>query len=181
MRLVEQLACPVWQESFGARAGFPQDHRLFAGHLPAARARLRGVLDPHDAILVVGAPVFRQYPYDDGPLAPPGARVALVTDDGAEAHRSPTELTLLADPAATCAALAEQRWRRGSRKLPTPRRAAAPAPLQATPEWIAAAFRARTLDAGRAATARRVVAWRRRRRAARSCTRACPRASRWAS
>jgi benzoylformate decarboxylase len=112
VQLAERLSSPVWQEPFGARAGFPQDHRLFAGHLPAARARLRRVLDPHDAILVVGAPVFRQYPYDDGPLVPPGARVALVTDDGAEAHRSPTELTLLADPAATCQALAERVARR---------------------------------------------------------------------
>ena len=37
--LAERLQCPVWQESFGARAGFPQDHALFAGHLPAGRAR----------------------------------------------------------------------------------------------------------------------------------------------
>ena len=40
--LAEHLSCPVWNEAFGARAGFPQDHPLFAGHLspeprPAAR------------------------------------------------------------------------------------------------------------------------------------------------
>ena len=29
--LAEGLGCPVWQESFSARAGFPQDHALFAG------------------------------------------------------------------------------------------------------------------------------------------------------
>ena len=46
--------CPVWQESFSARAGFPQDHPLFAGHLPADRPRLRQTLAPHDAVLVVG-------------------------------------------------------------------------------------------------------------------------------
>ncbi len=39
--LAERLACPVWQEPFSARAGFPQDHVLFAGHLPADRTRLR--------------------------------------------------------------------------------------------------------------------------------------------
>jgi benzoylformate decarboxylase len=33
--LAERLGCPVWQEPFGARAGFPQDHPQFAGHLPA--------------------------------------------------------------------------------------------------------------------------------------------------
>ena len=42
--LAERLDAPVWQESFGARAGFPQDHRLFAGHLPADRSRLRDAL-----------------------------------------------------------------------------------------------------------------------------------------
>ncbi|OEU90890.1 thiamine pyrophosphate-binding protein, partial [Streptomyces abyssalis] len=62
--LAERLGCPVWQESFGARAGFPQDHRLFAGHLPADRTRLRETLGPYDLVLSVGAPVFRQYPYE---------------------------------------------------------------------------------------------------------------------
>ena len=68
--LAERLACPVWQESFGARAGFPQDHPLFAGHLPPRRARLRDTLGRHDFVLAVGAPAFRQYPYEPGPFAP---------------------------------------------------------------------------------------------------------------
>ena len=85
-------ACPVWQESFGARAGFPQDHPLFAGHLPAGRARLREALAGHDVVLAVGAPVFRQYPYEPGPLVRARHAVALVTDDPDEAHRSPAEL-----------------------------------------------------------------------------------------
>ena len=38
VELAERLGAPVWQESFGARAGFPQDHPRFAGHLPAGRA-----------------------------------------------------------------------------------------------------------------------------------------------
>ena len=59
--------CPVWQEPFSARAGFPQDHRLFAGHLPADRPRLRATLAPYDLVLVVGGPVLRQYPYVAGP------------------------------------------------------------------------------------------------------------------
>jgi benzoylformate decarboxylase len=125
VRLAERLGCPVWQEPFGARAGFPQDHRLFAGHLPADRARLRSALAAHDALLVVGAPVFRQYPYAEGPLVPAGVRVALVTDDPDEAHRSPTELTLLADPAATCEALGE---RVGERKASAQVRRPAPEP-----------------------------------------------------
>src|SRR3954454_7429028 len=69
--LAERLSAPVWQEPFGARAGFPQDHALFAGHLPADRPRLRRVLGGHDLVLAVGAPVFRQYLFMPGPLVDP--------------------------------------------------------------------------------------------------------------
>jgi benzoylformate decarboxylase len=106
--LAERLGSPVWQEPFGARAGFPQDHPLFAGHLPADRGGLRESLEGHDLVLVVGAPVFRQYAYEPGPLVPAGARVALVTDDPAEAHRSPAELALLGSPSAVCEALLDR-------------------------------------------------------------------------
>ncbi|MET8153257.1 thiamine pyrophosphate-dependent enzyme [Actinoplanes sp. NPDC049668] len=98
--LAERLGAPVWQESFGARAGFPQDHPLFAGHLPANRGRLRAALGAYDVVVVVGAPVFRQYPYEEGPLIPAGTRAALITDDPDEAHRGPVEIAVLAQPAA---------------------------------------------------------------------------------
>ncbi len=104
--LAERLGCPVWQESFGARAGFPQDHPRFAGFLPANRAGLRATLRGHDVVLVVGTAAFRQYPYEPGPLVDPGTRIAVVSDDPAEVHRSPAELSVLADPAAACARLA---------------------------------------------------------------------------
>src|SRR5215212_9171039 len=100
VRVAEHLACPVWQESFGARAGFPQDHPLFAGHLPGDRGGLRRTLSGHDVVLVVGAPVFRQYGgYPGGRLVEEGTRVALVTEDADEALRSPAELVALGDPA----------------------------------------------------------------------------------
>jgi benzoylformate decarboxylase len=118
--LAERLACPVWQESFGARAGFPQDHPRFAGHLPADRPRLRQTLAPYDVVLAVGAPVFRQYPSEPGPLVAAGTRVALVSQDPAEVHRSAAELAVLASPAAVCAELA----------LLVPAREAAPSPFE---------------------------------------------------
>lgn len=129
--LAERLACPVFQESFGARAGFPQDHLLFAGHLPADRRRLRETLRGHDVILTVGAPVFRQYPYDSGPLVEEGTRLVLVTDDPEEAHRSPADLALIAPPAAVCATLVEQvpvRAGKPPEPLRRPKAQAAPAP-----------------------------------------------------
>jgi benzoylformate decarboxylase len=105
--LAQRLVAPVFQESFGARAGFPQDHRLFAGFLPADRPRLRERLAPFDAILVIGAPVFRQSPYAAGRFTDdPRTRIALVSEDADEVRRSPVELALIAPPAAVCRELA---------------------------------------------------------------------------
>ena len=71
---------------------------------PAARSCARCSAG-HDTILAVGAPIFRQYAYEPGPLVNPGTRLALVTDDPVEAHRSPSELTVLAEPSAVCRGL----------------------------------------------------------------------------
>lgn len=105
--LAERLGCPVYQEPFSARAGFPADHPRFAGHLPADRGRLRAALRGHDVVVAVGAPALRQYVFAPGPLLDTGTRVAVITDDPAEAHRSAAAVALLADPAAACARLAE--------------------------------------------------------------------------
>ncbi|HEU4942304.1 MAG TPA: thiamine pyrophosphate-dependent enzyme, partial [Gaiellaceae bacterium] len=119
--LAERLVVPVVQESFGARAGFPQDHRLFAGVLPADRPRLREKLAPYDAILVVGASVFRQSPYAEGRFTSPETRIAVVGDHPDEVHRSPAELAVIAPPAAVCRLLAERLPRREA-ALPEPYR-----------------------------------------------------------
>ncbi|MEJ2871212.1 thiamine pyrophosphate-dependent enzyme [Actinomycetospora sp. OC33-EN08] len=105
VELADRLDAPAWQEAFAARAGFPQDHPRFAGHLPPERAALRSALAGHDLVLVVGAPVFRQYQYSPGDLVEPGTTIALVTDDAEDAHHSRADLAVLADPAATVAAL----------------------------------------------------------------------------
>jgi benzoylformate decarboxylase len=102
VELAEHLGCPVWQEPFGGSAGFPQDHPRFAGHLPADRRRLRDALAPYDALLVLAAPAFRQYPYAEGPFVEPGTRVAVVSRDPAEVHRSTAELAVLGHPAPIC-------------------------------------------------------------------------------
>ena len=51
-------------------------------------------------MVAVGAPVFRQYPYEQGPFVDPGTTVALVTDDPEDAHHSPVQLAVVAGPAA---------------------------------------------------------------------------------
>ena len=123
--LAQRLGAPVFQEPFGARAGFPQDHPLYRGVLAADRPRLREALAPHDAVLVVGAPVFRQTIFVAGRFTEPGTRIALVGDDPDEAHRSPAELTVLAPPAAVCRELAA---RVPARDAPPPAARSRPAP-----------------------------------------------------
>jgi benzoylformate decarboxylase len=100
--LAEHLSAHVWQEAFSSRPGFPQDHRLFAGHVPADRTRLREVLGTYDAVLCLGAPAFRQYAYAEGSFAPAGLPVAVVTTDSNEVHRSAATLAVLAAPAPVC-------------------------------------------------------------------------------
>ncbi|WP_236700370.1 thiamine pyrophosphate-dependent enzyme [Allosalinactinospora lopnorensis] len=123
--LAEHIGAPVFQESFGARAGFPQDHPRFAGFLPADRPGLRAALAGYDTVLSVGAPVFRQYPYTEGPLAEPGIRLAMLTDDPAEAYRSPVELAVLAPIPSTLRRMTE---RVAPRDRTPPYRAAAAVP-----------------------------------------------------
>lgn len=104
--LAERLRCPVWQEPFARRAGFPQDHRLFAGHLPWRRGRVRDTLAGHEVVLAIGTSAFRLYLFDEPvALLAPGTRVAVITDDPEEAHRSQCEVALVADPARACRAL----------------------------------------------------------------------------
>ena len=117
--LAERLGSPVWQEAFGNRAGFPQDHPLFAGHLPWMRWQMQERLSAHDLVIAIGTGAFRAYLFDQPvALVAPGTRVAVITHDPAEAHRSPCDVAVVAPVAAACSALAslvepaDSRWSR---------------------------------------------------------------------
>ena len=126
--LAERLRCPVWQESFARAAGFPQDHPQFAGHLPWRRRQIRETLAPHDLVVAIGTNAFRLYILDDtGPMVGENTRVAVLTDDPAEAHRSPCALAVVAPVASACAALAEDVDERDT-EPPAPLRRPAPPP-----------------------------------------------------
>ncbi len=119
-RLADLLDCPVFQEPFTARAGFPQDNPRFAGFLPAGRAALRAVLAPYDTVVVVGAAMLRQYQYEPGPLFEPGTRTAVISEDIAEVRRSPVDFGLVAPLAAAVAALAGAVTPAPGRRRPSP-------------------------------------------------------------
>jgi thiamine pyrophosphate-dependent acetolactate synthase large subunit-like protein len=106
--LAERLQCPVWEEPFARRAGFPQDHPQFAGHLPWRRAQMRQTLEGHDLVLAVGTGAYRMYLFEEGAPVVPGTRAAVITEDSDEAMRSRCELAIVAPVAPVCAALAER-------------------------------------------------------------------------
>jgi benzoylformate decarboxylase len=110
--LAEKLRAPVWMQEFGSRAGFPQDHPLFAGILHWSRKGLREALGDHDLVIAVGTAAFLLYIYDPGEMVGPDSKVAVITDVVEEANRSDAELALLAPPGLACnqiAARLEQR------------------------------------------------------------------------
>ncbi|BBL79000.1 benzoylformate decarboxylase [Rubrobacter xylanophilus] len=131
VRLAERLRAAVWADPFASRAGFPQDHALFRGHLSPAQATLAEELSGHDVVLVLGAPVFKYYRYLPGPVVTEGTELVHVTDDPEEAARAPVGVSLVGDVALAVRRLLES-VQRSERPMPGPP-PAPPAPRAAEP------------------------------------------------
>ena len=86
--LAERLEAPVFFGPFTENVPFPQNHRLYAGMLPAAVGPLGKALAGHDLVVVVGAPVFRYYPWVPGDYLPAGTELLQITDSAYEAAKS---------------------------------------------------------------------------------------------
>ncbi|HTU68618.1 MAG TPA: benzoylformate decarboxylase [Steroidobacteraceae bacterium] len=95
--LAELHDAPVWTAPMAGRNVFPGDHRLFAGYLPADRARIVAALDGADFVLVLGAPAFTYHVEGDGPFVPAGAALALLTDNPAQAAWAPVGRAVVTD------------------------------------------------------------------------------------
>lgn len=105
--LAEKLDAPVWAAPSSERVPFPEDHRLYAGGLPFAQGLLSERLSGHDVILVVGAPVFRYYPWVPGDYIPEGSQLLHITDDPAESGRAPVGHSLVSDSVLALRGLAD--------------------------------------------------------------------------
>jgi benzoylformate decarboxylase len=133
--LAERLRCPVFQEPFSRRVGFPQDHELFAGHLPWQRRLMHDALAGYDVVLTVGTNAFRTYIFDEPvALVGPSTTVAVLTAQPAEAHRSPCDLAVVAPVGAACLALVSLVPARGVGNPPSPVPRPAPLPPPGTGE-----------------------------------------------
>ena len=93
----ERLGAPVWTAPFAERTPFPETHRLHAGVLPPAIGPLGETLKGHDLVIVIGAPVFRYYPFVPGRYLPEGAKLLQVTDDPNMSSKAPVGDSLLSD------------------------------------------------------------------------------------
>jgi benzoylformate decarboxylase len=102
----EKLGAPVWAAPASERTPFPENHPLYSGGLPFAIESLSKKLEGHDVALVVGAQVFRYYPYVPGPYVPSGLRLLHISDDPHETSRAPIGDSLLGDAVLTLEGLA---------------------------------------------------------------------------
>lgn len=105
--LAEKLDATVWAAPASERCPFPEDHPLYAGGLPFAIGPLSDKLKGHDVAIVIGAPVFRYYPYVAGDYLPAGLRLLHISDDPAETSRAPVGDSLVGDPVLATQGLAE--------------------------------------------------------------------------
>jgi benzoylformate decarboxylase len=81
VQLAERHSARVFVAPMSARCSFPEDHRLFAGFLPAIREQIVELLDGHDLIFALGAPAFTYHVEGNGPHIPQGSQLVQLIDD----------------------------------------------------------------------------------------------------
>jgi benzoylformate decarboxylase len=89
VQLAEAHNARVFTAPMAGRGGFPEDHRLFAGFLPAMREKIVGLLQGHDVVFALGAPAFTYHVEGHGPHVPAGAQLVQLIDDPATAAWTP--------------------------------------------------------------------------------------------
>lgn len=105
IEFAEMLNAPVWMGPFAERVSFPEDHPLYQGALPAAIGPMSKVFRGHDLVVVIGAPVFRYYPWVPGDYLPDGTKLLHFTDDPYESAKAPVGDSLLSDAGLALAGL----------------------------------------------------------------------------
>jgi benzoylformate decarboxylase len=97
IKFAERLKAPVYMTPLSEKASFPQTHPQFRGMAPIAIGPLSKKLRGHDLIIVVGAQVFRYYPYVAGEYLPEGAQLLQITCDPYDAGAAIVGDSLLGD------------------------------------------------------------------------------------
>ncbi|CAJ0784426.1 Benzoylformate decarboxylase [Ralstonia mannitolilytica] len=89
VQLAEAHNARVFTAPMAGRGAFPEDHRLFAGFLPAMREKIVSLLQGHDVVFALGAPAFTYHVEGRGPHVPVGAKLVQLIDDPATAAWTP--------------------------------------------------------------------------------------------
>jgi benzoylformate decarboxylase len=89
VQLAERHNAAVWVAPMSGRCGFPEDHRLFAGFLPAMREKIVALLAGHDVVFALGAAAFTYHVEGAGPHLPAGARLVQLIEDPSIAAWAP--------------------------------------------------------------------------------------------
>lgn len=97
IKFAEIINAKVWAAPFAERTPFPENHDLYAGSLPAAIGPLAEQLTGHDLVIVIGAPVFRYYPFVPGQFLPTGVNLLHITDDPNMSSKAPVGHSLVSD------------------------------------------------------------------------------------
>jgi benzoylformate decarboxylase len=105
LELAEKLKVPVFAPPAAERVSFSEKHPLFQGVLPFAIKPLSEKLEGYDLVMIIGAPVFRYYPYVSGEYLPVGTELLHITDDVSESGRAPVGDSLIGDCSLTIKAL----------------------------------------------------------------------------
>ena len=98
VRFAEKLQAPVLFSPFTERISFPVTHQQFQGSLPPAIGPASDRLRGFDLAIVVGAQVFRYYPYVAGSYLPDGTELLQITSDPTEAGTAFVGDSMLGDP-----------------------------------------------------------------------------------
>lgn len=96
--LAEKLKAAVYSPPLADRASFPEDHPLYQGPVGMSLATISERLTGHDLVVVVGAEVFRYYPYVAGDVLPAGTDLLHITHDPTVAGAARAGDSLLGDP-----------------------------------------------------------------------------------
>jgi len=118
--LAEKLNAPVFHAPNTERPSFPETHPLFQGVLPIAMGPLSDRLKGFDLAVVIGAPIFRYYPYVAGAVLPPGCELLQITNDPSDAASALVGDSLLGDTKLALEALLELVESGSSRTPPKP-------------------------------------------------------------
>jgi benzoylformate decarboxylase len=98
VKFAEKLQAPVFLSPLTDRVSFPMSHPQFRGYLPMAIGPLSDRLRGFDLAVVVGAQVFRYYPFVAGSFLPEGTELLQITEDANDAGAAVVGDSILGDP-----------------------------------------------------------------------------------